>query len=92
MGVNKIFVANVVIAQRRTHTDFQMNSLLKVWAVFDERHRARTVLWCTRLLRAKGCIGQRGVCNAHGCANLEKLLLAHEPHGGSFVFVPALVL
>ena len=26
MGVNKIFVANVVIAQRRTHTEFQINS------------------------------------------------------------------
>jgi hypothetical protein len=25
-------------------------------------------------------------CTIHGCANLEKLLLAHEPHGGSFVF------
>jgi len=26
MGVNKFFVANVVIAQRRTHTEFQINS------------------------------------------------------------------
>jgi len=69
MGANKIFVANVVIAQRRTHTKSILN------LVFNERAPRENRFVVLRLLRFISLHWparrvQR--CAIHGCANLER--------------------